>query len=161
MAKLKRLGNLGGYTGGSFGGQVYDQKGLAPTINTVGGGDREPHIVEIEKMRKNEVKETDGSSPTNDNLVLIRQATENGTIPCKLGGIADLNYPESKTRRGRVQGDGELCPTLTTENLPSVLEPWTWSIGEEIYRIRIRKLTPKECWRLMASRMRTSKRLQR
>lgn len=100
-------------------------------------------------MRKNEVKETDGSSPTNDNLVLIRQATENGTIPCKLGGIADLNFPESKTRRGRVQGDGELCPTLTTENLPSVLEPWTWSIGEEIYRIRIRKLTPKECWRLM------------
>lgn len=196
MAKLKRLGNLGGYTGGSFGGQVYDQKGLAPTINTVGGGEREPHIVEIEKMRKNEVKETDGSSPKHnnrivecvamrgrdlanpsnrtpganleqrleinpegiantlttvqkDNLVLIRQATENGTIPCKLGGIADLNYPESKTRRGRVQGDGEICPTLTTENFPSVLEPWTWSIGDEIYRIRIRKLTPKECWRLM------------
>lgn len=60
-----------------------------------------------------------------------------------------MNYPESKTRRGRVQGNGEICPTLTTENLPSVLEPWTWSIGEEIYRIRIRKLTPKECWRLM------------
>lgn len=47
MAELKRLGNLGGYSGGSFGGQVYGQDGLAPTINTAGGGDREPHIVEI------------------------------------------------------------------------------------------------------------------
>lgn len=44
---------------------------------------------------------------------------------------------------------GEICPTLTTENIPSVLEPWIWEIDGELYLIRIRKLTPKECWRLM------------
>lgn len=190
------LGNIYGDKGTSYAGAVWDKDGISPTLTTMQGGNREPHIVETEKMRKNEVKATDGSSPKHnnrivecvamrgrdpdnpsnrtpganleqrleinpegiantlttvqkDNLVLIRQATENGTIPCKLGGIADLNFPESKTRRGRVQGDGEICPTLTTENFPSVLEPWTWSIGNEIYRIRIRKLTPKECWRLM------------
>lgn len=63
--------------------------------------------------------------------------------------MADLNYPDSKTRRGRVQGNGQICPTLTTENIPSVLEEWTWEIDGEIYLIRIRKLTPRECWRLM------------
>lgn len=30
-----------------------------------------------------------------------------------------------------------------------MLEEWTWEIDGEIYSIRIRKLTPRECWRLM------------
>ena len=64
-------------------------------------------------------------------------------------GAVDLNYPDSQTRRGRVQENGEVCPTLTTENIPSVLEEWTWEINGETYLIRIRKLTPRECWRLM------------
>ena len=83
-------------------------------------------------------------------VLYIRQATKDGLIPCEVGGgVADLNYPDSKTRRGRVQGNGQICPTLTTENIPSVLEEWTWEIDGEVYLIRIRKLTPKECWRLM------------
>lgn len=45
--------------------------------------------------------------------------------------------------------EGNVCPTLTTENIPSVLEDWLWEIQGEIYCIRIRKLTPRECWRLM------------
>lgn len=45
--------------------------------------------------------------------------------------------------------EGKTCPTLTTESIPNVLEPWTWEIDGEKYIIRIRKLTPKECWRLM------------
>ena len=48
-----------------------------------------------------------------------------------------------------MQGNGQICPTLTTENIPSVLEPWIWEIEGVKYLIRIRKLTPKECWRLM------------
>ena len=65
------------------------------------------------------------------------------------GGAVDLNYPDSKTRRGRVQENGDVSPTLTTENIPNILEEWTWEIDGEVYLIRIRKLTPKECWRLM------------
>lgn len=45
--------------------------------------------------------------------------------------------------------NGEVSPTLTTENIPSVLENWIWEIDGEQYLIRIRKLTPKECWALM------------
>ena len=55
------------------------------------------------------------------------------------GGVADLSFPSSATRRGRVQEGGDVCPTLTASE-------------SEICRIekyRIRKLTPKECWRHM------------
>ena len=45
MQEIK-LGNIYGATGGNFAGNVYDIKGLSPTINTCGGGNREPLIVE-------------------------------------------------------------------------------------------------------------------
>lgn len=85
------------------------------------------------------------TSVQKDNYVLeptvkIKQATKGGYIECKLGGVADLSYPTSKTRRGRVQDNGDTCPTLTaTETGVCRIEtPY-----------RIRKLTPLECWRLM------------
>ena len=42
---LERIGNIYGFTGGSFAGMVYHDSGLCPTINTSGGGNREPMIV--------------------------------------------------------------------------------------------------------------------
>ena len=48
--------------------------------------------------------------------VWISQAVKqnDGYIFCKWGGVCDLSYPESKLRRGRVQGDaGDISPTLT------------------------------------------------
>ena len=55
------------------------------------------------------------------------------------GGVANLSYPNVE-KRGRVQEHGRICPTLTTQSsgicqLESIL--------------RIRKLTPLECFRLM------------
>lgn len=80
------------------------------------------------------------TSVQKDNLVLIKQATKEGSIECEIGGCFDASYPESTTRRGRVQDKGNICPTLTAQN-------------QEIVRIeskyRIRKFTPRECGRLM------------
>lgn len=48
--------------------------------------------------------------------IRIKQATKQGFIECAVcvwGGVADLSYPSSKTRRGRVQEDGWICPTIT------------------------------------------------
>ena len=84
-----------------------------------------------------------------EEYVEIRQATKEGKIPCIVGGVADLNYPSSKTRRGRVIDSGMIAPTLTTEAIPNVIEGDMWEVDGEWYRIRIRKLTPLECWRLM------------
>ena len=73
-------------------------------------------------------------------IVRIKQATKQGFAVCKVGGVADFSYPDSNTRRGRVQNDGDITPTLTAER-------------SEICKVeteyRIRKLTPRECWRLM------------
>ena len=73
-------------------------------------------------------------------MLFVRQATKTGWIGIDRGGVADLSYPSSNTRRGRVTANGQICPTLTAQD-------------QEVYRImstyRIRKLTPCECWRLM------------
>lgn len=59
-------------------------------------------------------------------------------------GVADLSFPTSKTRRGRVQESGSVCPTLMANNQDIFkLE------ADEMEKYRIRKLTPRECWRLM------------
>ena len=58
--------------------------------------------------------------------------------------MADLSFPTSKTRRGRVQAGGTVSPTIMSSN-------------QELYKLernemesyRIRRLTPLECWRLM------------
>jgi len=49
----------------------------------------------------------------NKQKVLIPQATKQGYIECNVPGVADLSFPDSKTRRGRIQENGEICPTLT------------------------------------------------
>lgn len=75
---------------------------------------------------------------------IIRQATKAGITEWKVDGVADLSFPKSKTRRGRVQEDGNVCPTLMANN-------------QDLYKLeadmtvkyRIRKLTPRKDWRLM------------
>ena len=86
-----------------------------------------------------------------EDYVLIRQPTIKGYVKCVIGGIADLNYENSTTRRGRVIDEGHTSGTIATENVPNVIEAdkWTYDIDGKKYRIKIRKLTPKECWRLM------------
>jgi len=71
--------------------RVYADDGVSPTLNTMQGGNRQPKV-------------------------LISQATKQGYIECNIPGVADLSFPDSKTRRGRVQENGEICPTLTAGN---------------------------------------------
>lgn len=42
----------------------------------------------------------------------IRQATKQGYIEVEQGGFFDATYPDSTTRRGRVQEGGNIAPTL-------------------------------------------------
>lgn len=119
-----------------------------------------------------------GYVPMIPETVRIKQATSQGYIECEVGGVADFSYPDSKTRRGRVQDNGKTCPTLTAEskdickiekvgqisndgsqygtviadnglspNLVAGTHGYANSCIATQYRIR--KLTPRECWRLM------------
>ena len=135
-------------------GRIYSAEGISPTLNTCGGGQREPKIItglvssKAEKFEKeidiaNTLLARDykgfGNQAMNA-VIKIPQATKQGYIECEIGGVADLSYPNSKTRRGRVQENGTISPTITaTETGICKIES----------PIRIRKLTPKECFRLM------------
>lgn len=122
------------------------------------------------------------TSEQKDNLLLenvkIRQAKKGGSTECEIGGVFDASYPNSKTRRDRVQDKGNTCPTLTTQNQEVVRIEKVGQIssngsqcgtvisdngistnlvaGTHGYanshiatQYRIRKLTPRECGRLM------------
>ncbi len=110
--------------------------------------------------------------------VKIKQATKDGYIDCEIGGVADLSFPNSATRRGRVQNGGKVSPTLmanesdicriekvgqissegsqcgtvVSENgiAPNLVAGTHGYANNHIQsQYRIRKLTPLECWRLM------------
>lgn len=56
--RVKILGNIYGRgKGTSFAGNVYDTDGLAPTLNTMGGGNREPLIIEAKDYDKGQQRQ--------------------------------------------------------------------------------------------------------
>lgn len=71
-------------------------------------------------------------------VVLIKNATKSGATPAMIGDGIETAYSSSNTRRARVQPGR--CNTITTHGTAGVLT--------NIYPVRIRKLTPRECWRL-------------
>lgn len=95
-AAVLKIGNINP-SGNGMNGSVYSEEGLSPTLTTNKG---------------------------EGNKVAIKQATKQGYIECEVGGVADLSYPDSKTRRGRVQDNGNTCPTITaTETGICRIEP--------------------------------------
>lgn len=140
-------------------GKVYDTEGVSPTILSGCHSGVEPKIMEViplnpyndgtartikaqyQQSSMANFKRRDGLGATG--VLCIPQATKQGYIEVEQGGVFDGAYPESTTRRGRVQEGGKVAPTLCTSNELSVYE------GVKNQEFRIRKLTPRECFRLM------------
>ena len=143
--------------GGSQGMRVYDPDGTSCTLSAQGGGMGAK--TGLYKIDTNKVQRIgSGSRYETDNTVwptglagtltatdykhvqkiAIKNATKTGYQMAEIGHGIDLAYPNSETRRGRVQP--QQANTLTTNDNLGVL------VDDQ--PIRIRKLTPKECWRL-------------
>lgn len=98
------------------------------------------------------------TSVQKDNLVLqIKANTKDGCTNMTLPGLIDARCPHSKTKGGYIQNEGQICPTIIAQE-PQILyielappDEYTsaFTDGENIYHIKLRKLTPRECWRLM------------
>ena len=73
--------------------------------------------------------------------IMVREATKQGYAEAHEGDSIKLEHPNSKTRRGRV--GRSVAQTLTTCTQQAVV------VKQETEFLRIRKLTPKECFRLM------------
>ena len=90
------------------------------------------------------VYETDDIAPTIrayqggglEPKIRVKEATSQGYAEAQIGDSVNLSHPNSKTRRGRV--GKQIANTLLTGESQGVVEP----------DFRIRKLTPRECWRL-------------
>lgn len=80
----------------------------------------------------------DYTSDRNTGVVEIKNATKSGMLPARVGDGIETAYSSSNMRRARVQPGR--CSTITTHGTAGVLM--------DTSPVRIRKLTPKECWRL-------------
>lgn len=79
---------------------------------------------------------TSGDRPAETNYIKVTNATKRGYDIATDGDCINLQFPNSTTRRGRV-GHG-VSQTLQANDSMGTYQNY-----------RIRKLTPKECWRLM------------
>ena len=166
--------NYGMINGGTIGKmhdssrRCYSVDYVSPTINTCGGGNLEPKIIEPIKTDKiitvgnyspsnhnaSRIVDANGISPTvmenhgtvtgvlvpllteTDEGYKVRVANKQGYQIAMEGDGIDLEQPNSKIRRGRVQKQS--VGTLNTAPNKAVVDQY-----------RVRKLTPRECWRLM------------
>lgn len=126
--------------------QVYDSQGLAPTLTT-NKGEGQKILVRpvltpdrVEKQQNGRRFKEDGEpmftlTAQDRHGVAIKEATKKGYTIAEVGDSINFEQPNSKTRRGRV-GKG-IANTLTCTCNQGTLDGY-----------RIRRLTPKECWRL-------------
>ena len=167
--KIKQVGNISSLK--SFGGnpqvgRVYDPSGISPTLNTMQGGGREPKIAipvltpdRIKKRQNGRRFKTNGDpeftltgQDRHGVLTNVSQAVKVEAKPAfgRLGQqaadtmnaneVSDFDIIEPFNHR--VHKD-QVSPTLTTrpEGLKTAILPVT-------NNLRIRKLTPREYWRL-------------
>ena len=110
-----------------------DRHGIVVAGNLAGSHEQNGRIYDV-----------NGISPTLNTMqggdrqpkIRVREATKQGYAEASVGDSVNLAHPNSKTRRGRV-GEG-IANTLVTGDSQGVVTP----------NFRIRKLTPRECWRL-------------
>ena len=148
-----KIGNVNP-SGNGMNGEVYQADGLALTLTTNKGEGQKiaiksNTIKQFGVLQPNfnqcgVVYETDGIAPTIrayqggglEPKIRVKEATSKGYAEAEVGDSVNLSHPNSKTRRGRV--GKQVANTLLTGESQGVIEP----------DFRIRKLTPRECWRL-------------
>lgn len=150
--KIEIIGNTKNPNGTSKGTKsvVYGSGGVVGTLTATDY--KEPKQVAIKQFgilqpnfnQCGVVYETDGIAPTIrayqggglEPKIRVKEATSKGYAEAEVGDGVNLSHPNSKTRRGRV--GKQVANTLLTGESQGVVEP----------NFRIRKLTPRECWRL-------------
>lgn len=103
-----RIGNIYGFDGGNYAGNVYDKDSCSPTIRTYQGGNQQPCVVAMRGRNPDNPSDRTVGSPTEQRLEVNMQGTSN-------------------------------CLTSVQKDNLLLEKP----------QYRIRKLTPRECGRLM------------
>lgn len=173
--------------GTGYAGGVWDKENISPTLTTMQGGGRQPHIMQgIDKSyngtkqieiancltaredrgvsnRKSEgtavlevgrtdnhqkggVYSSEGISPT------LLATSYKQPVQIKVENIGNVN-PSGKGMNGNVFDENGLAPTLTTNkgegNKIAIRQATETGVCRIESPVKIRKLTPRECFRLM------------
>ena len=126
--KCKQVGQLEGAF--EMANRVYSPDGLCPTIRTMQGGGLEPKIVE-DFYKNREAREYEGVSPT------LRSERQGLKV---VEPVKQVSRPHGFNKGGIKESD--VFPAVRC----SSTEDGNNGIVEGR---RVRKLTPRECWRLM------------
>ena len=147
---IKELCKMNKERHSSAANSILDISGIAPCLDTMSGGGREPKVAmpvltpdRANKRQNGRRFKTDGepmftltAQDRHGVMIRVREATKKGYAEATVGDYVNLEFPNSKTRRGRV-GKQVANTLLTSDNQGVVTET-----------LKIRKLTPRECWRL-------------
>lgn len=137
-----RLGNIyGEQFGTGYAGNVWDTNGISPALMTMQGGNRQPLVVEPAPI----IYDDYNSRIPQDQDAITTLTTNCGASATRNGvKIIEPIVCEQRCDEGIRLFKDEVCGTLRTIDAcgdKRVVEPGI--------RWRIRKLTEKECWRLM------------
>lgn len=118
--------------------RAYNENGLAPTIHTCGGGNTEPKVIAgIGKRKSNGGQQWYQQDRVYSDNIAISIAT--GFNPYYATAMRG-RYDESGKIKQKIEvSDREICNAITTVQKDSLVSS----------NLCVRKLTPKECWRLM------------
>lgn len=152
---VNQLGFIDNGTGKHQSNTVYSENGLSPNITTIeGGGTQQIKICEsqIVAMRgRNPDNPSDRSvgSPTEQRLEVNMQGTSN----CLTSVQKDNLLLENNIQKvGQISSNGSQCGTVISDNGISanlVAGTHGYANNHIATQYRIRKLTPRECGRLM------------
>ena len=156
-SSMQQLLQLYPNTGNPQAGRVYSMEGLSPTLDTVGGGNRMPKVAYLGNLlsrptfndpQEGRVYDKDGLSPTvtrqenNVAKILVHEGTSIGYAYAEEGDSINYERVSDNNRRGRV-GKGISNTILAESSMDVAVKP------KESSPLRVRRLTPGECFRLM------------
>lgn len=108
--------------------KVLGKNSICPTLTARGAGENHSGMILFNESQEN--------TENIQEYLMIREATKKGYAEAYIGDSVNLEHPNSETRRGRV--GKQVAQTLTT----------SCNQGVVVEELALRKLTPKECWRL-------------
>lgn len=136
--KIMVIGNVNPSQQG-MSGKVNSSEGLSPTLTAGEGQGPKVMIVPKDREKLNKcIKIKTVSSVQEGQSLFIIEATKKGFKEAYAGDSVNLAYPNSRNRRDRV--GSQIANTIVTSDSQGV-------VAEDL---KIRKLTPKECWRLQS-----------
>lgn len=137
----RRIGNIYGFDGGNFAGNVYDKDSCSPTIRTYQGGNQQPCVVAMRGRNPDNPSDRTSGSPTEQRLEPNMSGTSNCLTSVQKDNLVMEETILQRARGFNMGGEHKICPPITANSFQdnNLLK----------CQYRIRKLTPRECGRLM------------